>query len=73
MYRQFVNLIVHDQRTTLYSLRRLGIIPHLFHESPAAGAQQDATPNNKINDNLKLESSAQVGVGHQLRAATRDI
>uniref|UniRef100_A0ACD5UB93 Uncharacterized protein n=1 Tax=Avena sativa TaxID=4498 RepID=A0ACD5UB93_AVESA len=39
MYRQFVNLIMHDQRSTLYSMRRLGIIPHLFHESPASDAQ----------------------------------
>jgi hypothetical protein len=39
MNRQFVNLIMHDQRSTLYSMRRLGIIPHLFHESPPADAQ----------------------------------
>ncbi|CAM0949370.1 unnamed protein product [Alopecurus aequalis] len=39
MYRRFVNLRVHNERTELYSLRRLGIIPHLFDEPPAADAQ----------------------------------
>uniref|UniRef100_A0ACD5YK16 Uncharacterized protein n=1 Tax=Avena sativa TaxID=4498 RepID=A0ACD5YK16_AVESA len=42
MYRQFVNLMMRDERSTLYSMRRLGITPHLFHESPA-----DAAANKK--------------------------
>jgi hypothetical protein len=57
-YRQFVNLIVHDERRELYSMRRLGIIPHLFHESPAADAQPDATTINEKKGCLsRIDSS----------------